>query len=230
MVDDETECVFQRLLDERDPDRDLTARERRQLKLPVVAVQPCNIFTSHLSKHFIFEEETDRRMRRRGHYYRPVEVIPVGRLTEEQIAAHEDRLGIRLPMPWREVYRHFNGGWAATLYRGDMNDPRIGDLKPVPERHEYLALEDVAPLRDLLAKDRSDLDWGSLDPRLIAIAYDDGQAMVLDDRDGEPRICRAFFSRYDDDPLTGWSRHRLTFWWPDMRVFFRGLYLQDRLA
>ncbi len=89
-------------------------------------------------------------------------------MTDDQIATQEERLGIRLPAPWRNVYKHFNGGWVHTLYWGDMNNPRMNGIEPIPQSsHEYLALEDVAPLRDLLPTEREGLDCSSLDPRLI---------------------------------------------------------------
>lgn len=158
-----------------------------------------------------------------------------GRLSEAQIAGQEQRLGIRLPDPWRDVYTQFNGGWFGTLSWGDMNKPQGHDIIPIPQStHEYLALEHVAPLRDLLPKEWEKLDLGSLDcskldPRLIAIACASSQAVLPDYRQGaSPRVCMAFFNKYDDDPLAGWETDDFTFWWPNMAVFFRGLYLQDR--
>lgn len=52
---------------------------------------------------------------------------------------------------------------------------------------------DVASLRDL-PNEIKGLPCGALDPRLIAIAYADGQAIVLDYRAAdEPRVCLSFF-------------------------------------
>lgn len=228
---DETESEYQRLLDARAPEEeDLTKRDRRQLKQPVTCVRPDNFFRWHLNRHTVFEDETDPKRIKNGIYLRRVGVTAAGRLTEAQIAVEEDRLGVRLPEPWRDVYRHFDGGWTDELYWGDMSDPRMYDPMPIPQYgHEYLALEDVAPLRELMPKEMEGYDWTRLDPRLITIACAEPQAVILDYRDGvDPRVCCAFFSRYDDDPVESWERHEFTYWWPNMRVFFRGLYLQDR--
>jgi hypothetical protein len=212
-------------------------REKKRLKQPVERAQAHNIFTWHLNRHTMFEDETDPVHIRNGHLLRRVGVNDSGRLTEAQIVAQEKRLGVRLPMPWRDVYKHFNGGWVHTLYWGDMNSPRSNDIKPIPERgHEYLALEDVAPLRDLLPlewddPDHGGLDCSGLDPKLIAIACAGSQAVLLDYRQrDEPRVGFAYFSKYDDDPLDGWETNEFTHWWPNMNVFFRGLYLQDRIV
>lgn len=228
----DTEREYQRLLDDRVPDDEfLTAKDRRRLKQPVTRVQPNNIFDGHLSKHTIYEKETDRKLISKGMLLIPVGVTPSGRLTEAQIATEEDRLAIRLPEPWREVYKHFNGGWTDKLRWGDMNDPRINDPKAIPHSsHEYLALEDVAPLRDLMEKEMEGHDWQRLDPRLIAIACLKSEAVILDYRnDDDPKVCYAFFSEYCDDPLESWEQDEYTRWWPNMRVFFRGLYIQDHV-
>ncbi|WP_172794829.1 SMI1/KNR4 family protein [Loktanella sp. 3ANDIMAR09] len=171
-------------------------------------------------------------MRRQGVFLRPVGETPDARLTEARIAAQETRLGVRLPEPWRQVYTHFNGGWSDRLYWGDPDDPRLNDPKGIIHAgHEYLRLEDAAPLRDFMVQEMPGHDWQRLDPRLIAIACRDCQAMVLDYREGDdPKVCSVFFSEYVDDPLDGWEQDEFTHWWPNMRVFFRGLYIQDRLV
>lgn len=245
--DVETEQLFLRMLDERKADDDSTLnwrpvrsvdirREKKRLKQPVTRVDVDNIFTWHLNQHTVIENETDPELIKKRIWQRRVGVKESGRLTEAQIAAQEKRLGIRLPMPWRDVYKHFNGGWVGTLYWGDMNNPQSNDIVPIPQSsHQYLALEDVAPLRDLLPVeweeelDHGSLDCSNLDPRLIAIACAGSQAVLLDYRQGDsPRVCEAFFDKYDDDPLAGWETDGFTFWWPNMAVFFRGLYLQNR--
>lgn len=228
----DTEREYQLLLEKRTPDDEfLTAADRRQLKQPVTAAQPHNIFHSHLSKHTTFEKETDRNLIRKGTLLRPVGVKSSGRLTEVQIATEENRLAIRLPEPWREVYKHFNGGWTDRLRWGDLNDPRMNDPEAIPHAgHEYLALEEVAPLADLMEKEMEGHDWQRLDPRLIAIACRDSKAVVLDYRTSDdPKVCCAFFSKYNDDPVESWEQDEDTRWWPNMRIFFRGLYLQDRM-
>lgn len=228
----ENERDFKRILEARGPDEeDLTGKDRRRLKQPVTRVRPDNIFTWHLNEHTVFEDETDPKLVRKGYLLRRVGVTPGGQLTETQIAGHEKRLGIRLPEPWREVYRHFNGGWTNDLLWGDLDNPRMNDREPIPQRgHEYLALEGVAPLRDLMMHEMEGHSWDRLDPRLIAIACADTQAVILDYRDGDdPRVCCAYFSEYDDDPVQSWEQDELTLWWPNMRVFFHGLYLQDRV-
>lgn len=230
-MDQENERDFQRILEARAPDEeDLSGKDRKRLRQPVNRVRPDNIFTWHLNHHTVFEYETDPKLIRQGVRLRRVGVMPGGRLAEAQIAAHEERLGIRLPEPWREVYKHFNGGWTNDLQWGDLGDPRINDPAPIPQHtHEYLALEDVAPLRDLMMQEMEGHDWGRLDPRLIAIACADTQAVILDYREvDDPRVCCAFFSEYGDDPVESWERDEFTQWWPNTRVFFRGLYLQDR--
>jgi hypothetical protein len=211
-------------------------REKRRLKQPVTRVELGTIFTWHLNQHTVIESETDPELIKQRVWQRRVGVKESGRLTEAQIATQEKRLGIRLPMPWRDVYKHFNGGWVDTLYWGDMNNPQSNDIVPIPQSsHQYLALEDVAPLRDLLPvewKDFGDgsLDCSNLDPRLIAIALAENQAVLLDYRErDEPRVGLAYFSKYDDDPLDAWETNKLTHWWPNMKVFFRGLYLQNRI-
>lgn len=228
---DQTEQEFRRLLADRKPDGDLSPRDRRRLKQPVTRVRPDNIFTSNLSKHTIFEDETDPRLIRKGVYLRRVGTTEGARLTEDQIALQEQRLGIRIPEPWRQVYAHFNGGWVHELWWGDLDDPRDREVEPIAQSsHEYLALEDVAPLRDLMANELPEFDWRSLDPRLIAISCADSQAVVLDYRDGDdPAVWRICFNSYVDDPLEGWQLDEYTFRWPNMRVFFRGLYRQDRI-
>lgn len=209
----------------------LTRREKIQLKQPVTRVRPDNIFTWHLNQHTVFEEETDPELIKNGHYYDRVGVCGNWCLTESQIAKQEKRLGIRLPEPWREVYKHFNGGWVHTLYWGDPDNPQIDDIEPIPQgNHEYLPLEDVGPLAELLPKDMEGLDGTRLDKRLIAVACYDCQAVLLDYRQSDdPSVCYAFFSPYDDDPLSGWEEDEFTTWWPDIQSFFDGLYLQDRL-
>ncbi|MBT2246855.1 hypothetical protein JQK15_25450 [Sphingobium sp. BHU LFT2] len=93
----------------------------------------------------------------------------------------------------------------------------------------------VAPLHDLLAVEWEELkydvsDFSSLDPRLFAIALAESQAVLLGYREGdEPRVGLAHPSKYDDDPLASWETDQLTHWWPNMEVFFRGLYLQRRI-
>lgn len=241
----ETERLFLSMLDERKSDRESnvnwrpvnpdTRREKKRLKQPVTRVDVDNIFTWHLNQHTVMENETDPELIKNRIWVRRVGVKESGRLTEAQIATQEARLGIRLPMPWRDVYKHFNGGWVDTLYWGDRYNPQSDDIVPIPQStHQYLALENVAPLRDLLPVEWEDLDLGrldcsKLDPRLIAIACAGSQAVLLDYRQGpSPRVCKAFFSRYNDDPLAGWETDEFTFWWPNMAVFFRGLYLQNR--
>lgn len=232
-----TDELFRRLLNERKVRVDLTDREKRLLKQPVTRVSVDNIFTWHLDQHTVIENETDPELIRQRIWQRRVGVKEGGRLTEEQIAAQEKRLGVRLPSPWRDVYKHFNGGWVDTLRWGDMTNPRIDDIMPIPKSsHQYLALEDAAPLRDILPVEWEELEYGildcsSLDPRLIAIALAGSEAVLLDYRESdEPRVCLAYFSKYDDDPLAGWETDEFTFWWPSMEVFFRGLYLQSRIG
>lgn len=233
---DGTEELFFSLANGRKGRVDPTNREKKLLKQPVTRVEVDNIFTWHLNQHSVIENETDPELIRQRIWQRRVGVKESGRLTEAQIAAHEERLGIHLPAPWRDVYRHFNGGWVQTLYWGDRENPRIDDLSPIPKPgNEYLALEDVAPLRDLLPVEWEENDYGildgsRLDPRLIAIALGGTQAVLLDYRqDDDPRVCLAYFDKYDDDPLAGWETDRSTFWWPNMQVFFSGLYLQNRI-
>lgn len=228
----QTERDYQILLKARTPDDEwLTAKDLRRLKQPVTRVVPGNIFQSHLSQHTVFEDETDRKLRRKGVFLRPVGLEPGARLTEKQIAVEEERLGIRLPEPWRDVYKHFNGGWTDRLFWGDPGDPRMNDPEAITAAgHEYLALEDVLPLRDLMGREMEGHDWQRLDKRLIAIGCRNCEAMVLDYRDDDdPKVCRAFFSQFSEDPLESWEEDDFTYWWPDMRVFFRGLYLQDRM-
>lgn len=63
-------------------------------------------------------------------------------------------MGLRFPAPWREVYKHFNGGWTDRLFWGDPDDPRIEDPEAFsPAGHEYLALEDVVSLRNLMCNE-----------------------------------------------------------------------------
>ncbi len=86
-------------------------------------------------------------------------------------------------------------------------------------------------MRGVLPNEIKGLDCGALDPRLIAIADADAQAVVLDYRAAdEPRVCLAFFSEQGCGPLHGWEQHEATLWWPNMAVFFRGPYRQDQLA
>ena len=231
-MDDDTESAFERMLEARTPDDELTRRERRGLRQPVTRVRPDNICTWHLSQHTIFEDETDPKLIRRGHYLRPVGTTDGARASEEEIVRHERRLGVRLPEPWREVYKHFNGGWVHTLHWGDKDDPRMNDVEPLPQSsHEFLALPDVAPLRDVMGAVMDGFDWHRLDPRLIAIACADAQALLLDYREGDaPKVCLGFFDRYVDDPVATWEDQRFTYRWPNMRVYFRGLYLQDRIV
>ena len=229
---DETERDFRRRLTARPPEEeDLSRRDRRRLKQPTRQARPDNIFRWHLNQHTVFEDETDPTLVKQGVLLRRVGVTEGGRLTEAQISVQEDRLGLELPAPWGEVYRHFNGGWTNDLWWGDMDDPRMNDPEPIPQQsHEYLALGDVSPLRDLMPEEMEGHDWARLDPRLIAIACAGSQAVVLDYRDGgDPRVCCAFFSAYADDPVESWERDAFTHWWPSMRLFFRGLYLQDRV-
>ncbi|XUY30203.1 SMI1/KNR4 family protein (plasmid) [Agrobacterium sp. rho-8.1] len=243
----ETERLFLGILDERKRDRESAIHwrpvnpdirhEKKRLNQPVTCVDVNNIFTWHLDQHTVIENETDPELTKNRIWQRRVGVKESGRLTEAQIAAQEERLGIRLPMPWRDVYKQFNGGWVDTLYWGDRNNPKSDDIVPIPQStHQYLALENVAPLSDLLHVEWEELDLGrldcsSLDPRLIAIACAGSQAVLLDYRQGPPpRVCKAFFSNYDDDPLAGWETNEFAFWWPNMAVFFRGLYLQNRTA
>lgn len=232
----ETEKLFFSLSNGRGSRFEPTDREKKQLKQPVTRVTVDNIFTWHLNQHSVIENETDPDLIRQRIWMRRVGAKESGRLTDAQIAMHEERLGIRLPAPWRDVYRHFNGGWVQTLYWGDRENPRIDDLSPIPNpSNEYLALEDVAPLRDQLPVEWEENDYGildgsRLDPGLIAIALGGTQAVLLDYRqDDDPRVCLAYFDKYDDDPLAGWETDRYTFWWPNMEMFFRGLYLQNRI-
>lgn len=212
-------------------DEDLTRKEKQQLKQPVTKVRPDNIFTWHLDGHTVFEDETDPEELKHGVRLRRAGVKAQARLSDAQIAAEEARLGIRLPEPWRQVYTHFNGGFTSELYWGDMNRPRWSDAVPVPQRTgSYLALEEVLPLRDLLPQEIAGIDPERIDPRLIAIAFADGQAVLLDYRTGDdPRACLTLFSEFDEDPLEDWEGSPFTTWWPDMTVFFAGLYRQDRI-
>lgn len=230
-----TEELYARLLNVRQAGRKPTDKEKRLLKQPVTNVGPANIFTWHLTRHAVIENETDPERIRQRIWQKRVGVNAQGRLTEDQIVAHEMRLGVRLPMPWRDVYKHFNGGWVDTLYWGDRDAPRIDDIAPIPQQdHQYLALEDVAPLRDALPKEWEENDYGRIDvnridPRLIVIALAGTTAVLLDYRAGEePGVCCAYFSKYDEDPLENWETDKFTAWWPNMNVFFRGLYLQNR--
>lgn len=232
---DETEDLFRRVLNER---TDLVVpidRDKRRLKQPVTRVSAENIFTWHLDKHSIIEHEIDPTLIKQRVWQRRVGVKDGGRLTEAQIVAQEKRLGVRIPDPWRDVYKNFNGGWVDTLFWGDVNEPRIDDIVPIPKgSHQYLSLEDVAPLRDLLAAEWKEMGYGtldcsSLDPRLIAIALSGSEAILLDYRENDdPRVCLAYFDKYGEDPLATWETDNFTFWWPTMDVFFRGLYLQRR--
>ncbi len=210
---------------------DLTRKEKQQLQQPVTRVSPDNIFTGHLNQHTIFEHETDPKLRRRGHFLKRVGVTGNWCLTEDQIKEQEERLGIRLPEPWRDVYKYFNGGWVFNLLWGDLNNPRKDDIIPIPYgNHEYLALEDVGPLAELLPKELKDIDGTKLDSSLIAIACYHTQAVLLDYRQGDdPRVCCAYFNQFDDDPLAAWEEDKFTSWWPNMQSFFDGLYLQDRI-
>jgi hypothetical protein len=231
-MEDQTEKHFRQIIAARSlSSAVLSRREKTMLKQPVRRVTPQNIFTWHLNQFTRFEEETDPALVTQGVHYRRVGVTAGGQLTDVAIAAQEDRLGLRIPEPWRDVYHHFNGGWVHSLYWGDSDKPRLDDIEPIPQSsHEYLALEDVAPLNALLPTQMDGLDCSRLDPRLIALACSGSQAVLLDFRDGgEPRVCKAFFSSLDDDPLSEWETDPFTLWWPNMRVFFRGLYLQDRL-
>lgn len=231
-VSAEVEHEYQRLLEARIPDdKFLTARDKRRLKQPVTQVEPHNIFQSHLTKHTIYENETDRKLIRKGVMLRSVGLTEGARLTEMQITGEEDRLGIKLPAPWREVYKHFNGGWTHMLRWGDLNDPRVNDPEAIcSSGHEYFALEDVVPLRDHMGKEMDGYDWGRLDPRLFVIGGRYSEAMILDYRHGDdPKVCRGFFWRTKADPMDDWEQDDFTQWWPNMRVFFRGLYLQDRI-
>ncbi|WP_171902456.1 SMI1/KNR4 family protein [Sinorhizobium sp. RAC02] len=234
---DDTEELFRHLLNQREARADLTDREKNLLRQPVTSVSVDNIFTWHLSQHSIIENETDPELIRRRIWQRRVGVKECGRLTEEQITVQEKRLGVRLPALWRDVYKHFNGGWVDTLRWGDMDNPGIDDIVPVPQSsHQYLALEDVARLRDILPVEWEELEYGildcsGLDSRLIAIALAGSEAVLLDYRESdEPRVCLAHFDKYDDNPLAGWETDEFTFWWPDMEVFFRGLYQQSRIV
>lgn len=223
---------YQRLLEGRILDDEfLTAKDKRRLKQPVTQVEPHNIFESHLTKHTIYENETDRKLIRKGVMLRPVGLTVDARLTEMQITAEEDRLGIKLPAPWREVYKHFNGGWTDKLRWGDPNDPRDNDPKAISSSsHEYFALEDVVPLREHMEKEMEGYDWRRLDPRMFAIGGRYDQAMILDYRKGDdPKVGRGFFWEDKADPMEDWEQDDFTQWWPNMRVFFRGLYLQDRV-
>lgn len=228
---DETEQQFQRLIAAREPDLDLTPKDLQRLKQPVTRVRPDNIFTWHLNRHTVFEDETDPKLIRQRAFLRRVGRTEGARLTEGQIAAQEMRLGFPIPEPWRQVYSHFNGGWVHTLWWGDMADPRDCDIQPIAQSsHEYLALEDVGPLRDLMAREMPDFDWQALDRRLIALSCADRHAVFLDYRTGDdPSVWVVRFDSYADDPLDGWEQDEYTFRWPNMRVFFRGLYLQDRI-
>jgi hypothetical protein len=233
----ETEDLYLALLGARQDRRQPTDRERALLRQPVTPVRPDNIFTWHLNQHSVIETETDPERIRQRIWQRRTGVTAAGRLTEAQIVAQEQRLGVRLPLPWRDVYRYFNGGWVDSLYWGDGDDPRIDDVAPVPEQdHQYLALEDVAPLADILPgiwveNDYGRIDGDRIDRGLIAIALAGTTAVLLDYRAGEvPRVCLAYFSKYDDDPLAGWETDSFTVWWPNMEVFFRGLYRQDRAS
>jgi hypothetical protein len=232
-MDEVTEQLFQQRLAARPPcSSALSRREKKVLKQPTQQVTPQNIFTWHLNQFTVFEEETDPALVRRGVCYRRVGVTQGGQLIEAATSVQEDRLGINIPAPWRDVYKHFNGGWVHTLFWGDRDNPRIDDIEPIPQSsHEYLALEDVRPLKELLPAQIDGLDCSSMDPRLIALACSGSQAVLLDFREGgEPRICLAFFSSFKGKALERWETDAFTHWWPNMRVFYRGLYLQDRIV
>jgi len=209
----------------------LTAKEKRQLKQPVTKVRPDNIFSQNLSQHTLFEPETDPKLRRKGIYYKRTGVSEGHRLTEAQISEQEERLGFRLPAPWREVYKSFNGGWNDAMYWGNLLDPGLNDVQPLPHSNfEFLALENVAPLRERFPQLFDGAEWGQLDPGLITLACGDCQAVILDYRKGpEPKVCLAFFNEYAEDPFRAWEDDDLTTWWPDMQTFFDGLYIQDRV-
>ncbi|MBY6049597.1 SMI1/KNR4 family protein [Vannielia litorea] len=205
----------------------MDSRDRKRLRQPTSEVTPEGLFLWHLSEHQVFEEETDPALRKQGVRLRPVGVHPEGRLSETEIAAEEARLGVALPQPWRVIYRHFNGGWNNTLHWGDPEDPRDTEPLALISRSESLPLQEVAPLRDLMAPDRPELDLSPIDPRLIAIGYHQSEAMLLDYRAGpDPRVGHAYIDEFSDDPLPTWEEE--AFWWPNMRVYFAGLYQQDR--
>lgn len=231
-MNDETDQKILNLLNKFAVDEELIRYQKKQLNQPVTRVRPDNIFSSHLSQHTIFEDETDPKLLKKGVLLNPVGVTKEGALTEAQISVQEKRLGIRIPDPWREVYKYFNGGWVEGLYWGDLHKPSLNDIIPIPQiGHEYLALEEVAPLRDILPGEMDGVDCSTLDSRLIAIACWDCQAVLLDYRQGsDPRVCRAYFNEYDENWLDCWEEDEFTFWWPNVQVFFRGLYLQDRIV
>lgn len=228
MADEEN--LFHSLLNKIGEDDDLTTREKRQLKQPAYAATPKNIFTWHLNEYTIFEDETGPHEPKQGVLLHRVGVTTEGRLSDAQIARHEARLRVRLPEPWREVYRHFNGGWTSSLRWGERTRPKQNDILAVPSlQSEYLALEDVAPLREHLAASRSDIDTSQVDERLIAIAFceDGGETFVLDYRSSDnPAVGKFYIDNEEDDPL---YYEEEGFWWPNMSIFFRGLYIQDRI-
>ncbi|MBT2246854.1 SMI1/KNR4 family protein [Sphingobium sp. BHU LFT2] len=133
----DTEELFRRVLGDRNIEDESTSnwrrppspvdarREQKHLKQPVTRVEVGNIFTWHLNEHTVIGPETDPKLIKQRVWQRRVGVKESGRLTEAQIAEQEKRLGIRLPMPWRDVYKHFNGGWVDTLYWGDMTTLRV---------------------------------------------------------------------------------------------------------
>ncbi len=211
------------------PDVDLSAREKRALAQPAIAATPRNLMRWHDDKYTVFEDETDPVERKAGVRYRRVGTTAGAQLTQAEVALQEARLGVPLPLPWRDVYRHFNGGFASGLYWGDSSRPTRNDILPVPStRPSFLPLEDVLPLAHFIARDRPELDAKRVDPKLIALAWRNDEAIVLDYRAGDdPRVGKLYINAFDDDPLSIFEQQDAV-WWPNMRVFFAGLYLQDR--
>lgn len=226
------ERLLRDLINEIEEEEDLSPLDKRMLKRPAFAATPSNILTWHLNQYTVFEDETDPVELKNGALYRRVGVKDGGRLSEQEIAKHEERLGVRLPEPWRDVYRYFNGGSNSDLFWGDRENPKEADLVPMPSlNRQYLDLGSVVPLKLLLQEHLPKLDTRSVDERLIAIAYSEGdhEAVVLDYRTAsEPRVGRVLICRDDDDPVELFEEE--SFWWPNMRVYFGGLYIQDRLT
>jgi len=176
----------------------------------------------------VFEDEADPLARSKGVRYRCTGTTAGARLSETEICAQEQRLGVALPLPWRDVYRHFNGGTAEGLNWGDVAQPRHGNLLPYPTTcPTFFALQDVMPLGHFAVAEHPKVDIADFDARLIALAWRNDEAIVLDYRDGDdPKVGKLFLDMYTADPLA--CAERDGFWWPNMRVFFAGLYLQSR--
>lgn len=226
----DTEKAFRDILSQwPDPHYLVGPAEMRELKRPTQTARPDNLFARHHDKYTIFENETDPEDRKYGVLYRPVGVKPGGQLSDDQITFHEKRIGFALPHPMRDVYRTFNGGSASHLYWGDKDAPKLNDHSVYVGVDGFLPLEDVGPLGPLLAPERPELDVSVLNNRLIALAVNHAQAFVLDYTKGDdPAVGHIQIWKDTDDPLAELDTDAV--WWPNMAVFFRGLYLQDRIG